>query len=151
MSVASATPVWASIGHQGLEAAPAPPRLRAIKGALRGKLINGLITNETTLSQDPDLVRRMNQAVLLGIADTIADPEEAYQTSLKYVEGLAEAYQAIQKQVLTTSIEFWQADRLGYSDPTAWQNTQQVLLDMGFLTQALDLNLAFSNDFLREK
>ena len=67
------------------------------------------------------------------------------------MEGLAEADQAIQKQVLTTSIEFWQADRLGYSDPTAWQNTQQVLLDMGFLTQALDLNLAFSNDFLREK
>ena len=26
--------------------AMAPPRLRAVRGALRGKLINGLITNE---------------------------------------------------------------------------------------------------------
>jgi NitT/TauT family transport system substrate-binding protein len=109
---------------------------------------NGLITNEATISQNPDLVRRMDQAILKGIADTIANPDEAFQISLKYVEGLAQADQNIQKEVLTTSIQFWQANRLGYSDPTAWENTQQVLLDMGFLTQPLDINQVFSNDFL---
>lgn len=109
---------------------------------------NGLITNQLTIAQNPDLVRRMNQAILKGIADTIANPEEAYQICLKYVEGLAQADQAIQKEVLTTSIEFWKADRLGYSDPAAWQNTQQVLLDMGFLTEPEDLNKVFSNDFI---
>ncbi|OGO65023.1 MAG: hypothetical protein A2030_02615 [Chloroflexi bacterium RBG_19FT_COMBO_50_10] len=109
---------------------------------------NGMITNETTLTQEPDLVRRMNQAILKGIADTNANPDEAYQISLKYVEGLAQADQAIQKEVLITSIEFWKADRLGYSDPAAWQNTQQVLLDMGFLTAPMDLGKAFSNAFL---
>jgi NitT/TauT family transport system substrate-binding protein len=108
---------------------------------------NGLITNEATISQNPDLVRRM----LKGIADTIANPDEAFQISLKYVEGLAQADQAIQKEVLATSIEFWKADRLGYSDPAAWQNTQQVLLDMGFLAKSLDVNQAFSNDFLPAK
>jgi len=109
---------------------------------------NGLITNQLTIAQNPDLVRRMNQAILKGIADTIANPEEAYQICLKYVEGLAQVDQAIQKEVLTTSIEFWKADRLGYSDPAAWQNTQQVLLDMGFLTEPEDLNKVFSNDFI---
>jgi NitT/TauT family transport system substrate-binding protein len=114
---------------------------------------NGLITNETTIAQYPDLVRRMDQAILKGIADTIAFPDEAYQICLKneYVEGLAQADQAIQKEVLTTSIEFWKADRLGYSDPNAWQNTQQVLLDMGLLTKPVELNKAFSNDFLGDK
>ncbi len=94
---------------------------------------NGLITNETTVAQNPDLIRRMDQAILKGIADTIANPDDAFQTCLKYVEGLQQADQAAQKQVLLTSIEFWKADQLGYSDPTAWQNTEQVLLDMGLL------------------
>ncbi len=109
---------------------------------------NGLITNETTIANNPDLVRKMDQAILKGIADTIANPDEAYTITLKYVEGLDKADQAVQKQVLATSIELWKADRLGYSNPTAWQNTQQVLLDIGFLTKPLDVNQAFSNDFL---
>jgi NitT/TauT family transport system substrate-binding protein len=109
---------------------------------------NGLITNEKTIAQDPDLVRMMNQAFLKGIADTIANPDAAYQICLKYVEGLAQADQAVQKQVLATSIEFWKANQLGYSDPAAWQNTEQVLLDMGFITKPLDVSQAFSNEFL---
>ena len=112
---------------------------------------NGLITNETTIAQNPDLIRRMDQAILKGIADTIANPDEAYQTCLKYVDGLSQADQAVQNQVLLTSIDFWKADRLGYSDPTAWQNTEQVLLDMGFLTTSLDVTQAFSNDYLPPK
>jgi NitT/TauT family transport system substrate-binding protein len=112
---------------------------------------NGLITNETTISQFPDLVKKMNQAMLKGIADTIANPDEAFEICLKYVEGLAQSDQAIQKQVLAASIEFWKAERLGYSDPQAWQNTQQVLLDMDFLTETMDLSKAFSNDFLDRK
>ncbi|OGN97972.1 MAG: hypothetical protein A2Z71_08180 [Chloroflexi bacterium RBG_13_50_21] len=112
---------------------------------------NGLITNEITISQVPDLVYRMDQAMLKGIADTIASPDEAFEICLKYVEGLSQSDQAIQKQVLAASIEFWKAERLGYSDPQAWQNTQQVLLDIGFLTEPVDLNQAFSNDFLDDK
>jgi NitT/TauT family transport system substrate-binding protein len=109
---------------------------------------NGLITNEKTLQQNPDLVRHMNQAILRGLADTIADPEAAYQVSLKYVEGLAQADQVIQKGVLETSIEFWKADQPGFSDPAAWENTQQVLLDMGLLQSPLDLAKVYSNDYL---
>ncbi len=109
---------------------------------------NGLITNQNTIDQNPDLVRRMDQAMIKGIADTIADPDAAYQTCLKYVEGLAQADQAIQKQVLLTSIELWKADQIGYSDPVAWENTQKVLLDIGFITKPLDVGQAFSNDFL---
>jgi NitT/TauT family transport system substrate-binding protein len=112
---------------------------------------NGLITNETTIAQNPDLVRKMDQVILKGIADTIANPDAAYQTCLKYVEGLAQVDQAVQKQVLATSIEFWKSDTLGYSDPSAWQNTQQVLLDMGLLTKPLDVTQAFSNEFLPPK
>lgn len=109
---------------------------------------NGLITNETTMAENPDLVQRMVNATLQGIADTITNPSEAYQISLDYVEALATADATIQQQVLATSITFWQAEKLGYSDPTAWENMQQVLLNMGLLSQPLDLSQAFTNEFI---
>jgi len=109
---------------------------------------NGLITNETTIAQNPDLVRRMVQATLRGIADSIADPNGAYEICKQYVENLAQADETVQKQVLARSIEMWKADRLGYSEPQAWENMQDVLLDMGLLTAPLDLSKAFTNEFL---
>jgi len=109
---------------------------------------NGLITNEKTISENPNLVRRMVRAFLHGLADTIADPAAAYQDSQAYVENLAQLDPVVQKQKLATSIELWKADRLGYSQPNAWESMQAVLLDMGLLTQPLDLSKAFTNEFL---
>ncbi|MBE3118210.1 MAG: ABC transporter substrate-binding protein [Candidatus Atribacteria bacterium] len=109
---------------------------------------NGLITNETTAAGNPDLVQGMVAALLHGLSDTIADPEAAYQISLGYVETLAQADTAVQKQVLATSIDLWKADRLGESNPAAWENMQTVLLDVGLLTKPLDLSKAFTNEFI---
>jgi NitT/TauT family transport system substrate-binding protein len=109
---------------------------------------NGLLTNEKTIAADPDLVRGMVKAILRGTADTIADPQAAYQTCLTYVENLAQADTVTQKQVLATTIELWKAERPGYSDPQSWDNMQSVLLDMGLLTQPQDLSKAFTNQFV---
>jgi NitT/TauT family transport system substrate-binding protein len=110
---------------------------------------NGLITNETTLAQNPDLVQRMVRATRRGIAETIADPDAAYEICKKFVATLAEADEQIQKQVLATSIEFWKADVLGYSDPAAWENMQKVLLEMGLVAAPLDVSQAFTNAFIK--
>lgn len=109
---------------------------------------NGLITNEKTISENPDLVRRMVKAFLQGLADVIADPAGAYEISKAYVENLAQLDPAVQKQKLATSIELWKADRLGYSQQKSWESMQSVLLDMGLLTQPVNLSKAFTNDFL---
>ncbi len=109
---------------------------------------NGLITNEKTLQQDPDLVKRMTSAFLKGLADTIADPNAAYAISEKYVPDLSKADSATQMEVLTRSIALWKTDRLGYSDPQAWQNMQDTLLKMKLLKQPLDLGQAYTNQFI---
>jgi NitT/TauT family transport system substrate-binding protein len=110
---------------------------------------NGLVTNESTIAENPDLVRRMVQATLRGIADTLADPDEAFEICKKYVENLAQADQSVQKAVLAASIEFWRNEPLGISDPEAWENMQEVLLNMGLLNQSLDLESVFTNEFIR--
>jgi NitT/TauT family transport system substrate-binding protein len=109
---------------------------------------NGLITNESTLADNPDLVRRMIQATLHGLEDTLDDPDQAFEISKKYVENLAQADQDIQRQVLEASIAFWRADQPGYTAPEAWQNMQEILLDIGLLSQPLDLQGAYTNEFV---
>jgi len=109
---------------------------------------NGLITNEKTIAQHPDLVRRMVAAFLHGLSDTLADPQAAYQTCLDYVPDLVHSDQAVQQQVLTTTLDEWKTARLGYSDPKAWENMQSVLLDMGLLTEPLELSRAYTDQFI---
>jgi NitT/TauT family transport system substrate-binding protein len=109
---------------------------------------NGILTNESMIKDHPEQVRAFVGAFLHGLADTIADPDAAYEISKGYVESLTGANEAVQKQVLALSIDSWKADQLGYSDPQAWQNMQNILIDMGLLTTPLDLTAAFSNDFL---
>ncbi|UCF62482.1 MAG: ABC transporter substrate-binding protein [Anaerolineaceae bacterium] len=109
---------------------------------------NGLITNEETIQDRPDLVRRMVDATLSGLRDAIEDPDMAYEVAKLYVEGLEQADEAVMRGVLNASIEFWKAERLGYSDPASWENMQRVLIEMGLLEGPIDLSQAFTNEYL---
>lgn len=109
---------------------------------------NGLITNEATIAERPGLVEAMVRATVRGLADTLADPDAAFEICKKYVEGLEQANPDVQRQVLQASLDFWRADRLGYSDPAAWDNMQTVLLNMGLLERPIDISQAYSNQFV---
>ena len=109
---------------------------------------NGILTSEEVISENPDLVRAFVSAFLKGLADTIADPEEAFELSEAHIPNFAELDAEVQKQVLATSIEQWKAGRLGYSDPQAWENMRDVLLEMGLIPEDMELNKAFTNEFI---
>ena len=109
---------------------------------------NGMITNEKTIAENPELVNAMVEAFLKGIIDTISDPDEAYELSKTYVPNLAEADEAVQKEVLARSIDLWKAERPGFSDTQAWENMQETLLKMGLLTEPLEIEKAFTNGFV---
>lgn len=106
---------------------------------------NGIITNETIIAENPEMVERFVGAALRGLADTLADPDAAFAISKNYVEGLEDG----RKPVLEASLPLWQADTLGLSDLASWETTQQVLLDAGLLDESLaDLTAVFSNEFV---
>ena len=109
---------------------------------------NGILSSEKVVAENPELVRAFVGAFLKGLKYTIDNPDEAFALSESHIPNFAELDAAVQKQVLATSIEQWKTDRLGYSDPQAWENMQNVLLDMGLITEKADLNKAFTNQFI---
>jgi NitT/TauT family transport system substrate-binding protein len=109
---------------------------------------NGILTNEQVIAENPDLVRAFVGAFLNGLADTIADPGEAFELSKSHIPNFADLDAEVQEQVLEISIEQWKGGRLGYSDPQAWQNMYDVLSEMGLITEEMDLSKAFSNAFI---
>lgn len=109
---------------------------------------NGILTNEATIAENPDLVRRLLGAFLRGLEDTINNTDEAYEISKNFVEAMAGADESIERELLAEVIPFWVAEKLGYSEPQAWQNMQKVLLEMGLLAESLDLDAAFTNEFI---
>ena len=109
---------------------------------------NGILASEKVIQEDPELVRAFVGAFLKGLADTIVNPEEAYQLSTSYIPNFTDLDKDVQMQILQTSIDEWKADHLGYSDPQAWENMQNVLLEMGLITEKTDLSKAYTNEFI---
>jgi NitT/TauT family transport system substrate-binding protein len=113
---------------------------------------NGIITNDKTIQENPQLVRSFVRALLRGVRDALDDPELAFDTSKKYVEGLGRDPQQdeIQRKVLAETLKLWQAPVLGRSDPAVWDQTQQVLIDMGLLKAKIPDEQLFTNRFVDE-
>jgi NitT/TauT family transport system substrate-binding protein len=154
---------------------------------------NGLITNEETIADNPELVTSIVGAFNGGLRDTINNPAEAYLLSAAHVETLAlsdelkaaledlsaqqttllednpdreavaesrdamwtalteqfDAAELVEFRVLLNTIELWDADQLGYTDPASWEVTQDNLIQMEFLAAPLEeITKAYTNDFL---
>lgn len=106
---------------------------------------NGIITNETVIAENPELVEGFVRATLQGLADTLADPEAAYAISKKHVEGLDDS----RMNVLEASLPLWEAETLGITDPASWEQTETVLLEMGLIDRPLDdLESMYTNRFV---
>lgn len=109
---------------------------------------NGLITNQKTIDENPELVRRMVKATLKGIRYTVEHPQEAYEVCFAYVEGLEEAQQEVQMEVLETSITLYQTDPYGYSEQDSWENMVDVLKNMDLLEGDVNLEAVYTNEFI---
>jgi NitT/TauT family transport system substrate-binding protein len=109
---------------------------------------NGILASEKIIVENPDLVYAFIDAFLKGLKDTIANPDEAFAMCESYIPNFADLDPIVQKQVLVTSVDQWRTERPGFSDPQAWENMQNVLLDMGLISEKMDLSKAFTNQFV---
>jgi NitT/TauT family transport system substrate-binding protein len=114
---------------------------------------NGLITNEVTAAEQPELVERLVRAALRGLADTLENPDEAFEISQEYVPELASDAdtEAVNRAILTESLEFWRvpAGELGVSNEADWRASQQIMIKMGLLVTESDVTEMFTNRFVQ--
>lgn len=110
---------------------------------------NGLVTSEDALASDPELVRGMVAALSDALRYTNDHPDEAFEISKTFVEGLDDPeVGATAQAILGRSIEQWDAEELGHTDAESWAAMQDLLLSLGLLDAEQDLDAAFTNDYL---
>ena len=109
---------------------------------------NGIITTESTLHTQPDVVREFVQATIKGLKEVIANPQEAVQISQSYVQGM-DTTNAM--SVLQATIPIWQGDGknpLGYNNNATWRSMEQFLVTQKIIPTSLDISQAYSNTSL---
>ncbi len=114
---------------------------------------NGIAVSESLIAQEPDLVRRFVRASLRGLADTLANPAEAFELSLQFIPEAQLGDPNLQRKVLEESLPFWQNEMtaqygLGYTDSNLWLKTEQFMREAGLLAGPVEVNKAFTNEFL---
>jgi len=109
---------------------------------------NGLVTNETTIKDEPELVRAVLGALLKGVQFSAENPDETYRICAKYVDNLAEADETVQKQVLAESIKLWDVYPTDEDHTPRWENMQTILLNLGLMSRSVDLKGVYDGSFL---
>ncbi len=110
---------------------------------------NCLVSNETTVENDPELVGKMVRAFRKGLEYTAANPEEAWTISLKYVDNLTEEVAPIQKEVLKESISNWQVlPETKEEQDLRWTNMMNLLIKIGMMKNQLNIEDVYTNEFL---
>ena len=111
---------------------------------------NGLITNEETIKNDPELVQGMVRAILRGIQDVINNPDEAFEIvrDEKWGTGIDDDSAETQRAVLEASLYFWRNDTPGIVPASAWETSQEFMLNAGLLEQEVSLEDVYTNEFV---
>ncbi len=111
---------------------------------------NGLVTNDKTIQEQPELVLKVTRAMLRGIRYTLDNPDEAFAISLQAVPEAGGDNEAINRAIFDASLALWQTpqDSLGRSDPLAWQEAAQFMLDAGLISQPVAPDSLYTNRFV---
>jgi NitT/TauT family transport system substrate-binding protein len=111
----------------------------------------GFVSGDRTISEHPEIVQKFVSATLRGLRDTLADPDTAFEASLKRMPELTPDTQPLQRDVLTATLEYYKpiAGRsVGATTPQAWQTTQDFLQSIGVLAQRIDPGQYYTNAFV---
>lgn len=106
-----------------------------------------IVSSDTFVDENPEDVRRFVGAFLSGLEDVLSDPEEAFEISEAYVEGLSDN-RAVQWPVLQASIDLWETPTPGVMSTAAWEQAQEVMLDAGLIEEQAPVDQLYTNSFV---
>ena len=106
-----------------------------------------IITNETLIETDPDLVRGFLRAVKRGYEYAIENPDEAAEILLSRVPELDEALVVASQRWLSGKYAE-DSDAWGLQKREVWQRFAEWALENELIETAIDAERAFTNRFL---
>ncbi len=109
-----------------------------------------IITNEQMIAEDPDTVRAFVAAVAKGYEFAIAQPEEAAGILAKAEPDLKEELVVASQKWLSPRYQD-DAPRWGEQKLSVWENYSEWMFENGLLESKLEVEKAFTNEFLPEK
>lgn len=108
-----------------------------------------LITNNKTIKENPELVKKFMAATSRGYEEAIKDPSVA-------ADILSKAVPELDKNLVKTSQEYLaklykdDAQKWGQMKAEVWKNYAKFMQDNGLIKKALNVDEAFTNEFLPE-
>ena len=112
---------------------------------------NGLVTNERTLTEHPELVRKMAAALLRGIAFSLEHPDEAFAIALATVPEAGGENEAINRAVFDATLEYWRTPagcRPGATAAADWESAATLMQRIGLVEVVVPAEELFTNDYL---
>lgn len=109
------------------------------------------VTSETTLSNQPETLRRFLRAALRGIEFARAHPDEAVQAVLKYTGPETDPDHMrfmLEAELVDAESDLTRANGPGWQSEEQWQALADMLRQNGVLAD-IDVSQAFTNDLLK--
>jgi len=112
---------------------------------------NGLITNDRTIAERPELVQAMARATQKAIAYTLANPDEAFAIALQVVPEASGDNEAANRAVFDASLRYWTPrpeQTPGATDAADWQAAAEFMQRIGLIEIAVEPESLFTNAFI---
>ena len=113
---------------------------------------NGLVTNETTLQDDPDLVAKMVRATLKATQYTLDNPDEAFAIALEFVPEAGGDNEAANRAIFDAVLEYWTpaaGQPMGVTELPAWQSAAEFMQRIGLVDTLVPAEELFTNEFVQ--
>lgn len=112
---------------------------------------NGLITNDRTITDRPELVQSMARAMHKAIAYTLANPDEAFAIALQAVPEASGDNEAANRAIFDASLAYWTprpGQTPGATDAADWQAAAEFMQRIGLVESTVETDSLFTNEFV---
>ena len=114
---------------------------------------NGMITNDQTIRDHPELVQALVDATLHGLQRHAGRPRRGLcQPACGPCPKRAAPRTKVNRAIFDESLKLWQADpaALGVSDPAMWQQAATFMKQTGLIDQAVMPEDLYTNQFVAQ-
>ncbi|GAB4550811.1 MAG: hypothetical protein OHK0023_17200 [Anaerolineae bacterium] len=109
-----------------------------------------LITSEQMIQENPEVVRAFVQATARGYAEAIRESNSAANTLLNLVPELDKRLVSFSARWLQNQYQF-DSPRWGEQKREVWEKFTDFMVESGMLSAPIDIDKAFTNEFLPRK